>query len=137
MRPNAEPDTDGEFSVEEEGCAVLCAIDTIALGLSALGLKGGIGKKVARKMYANLTGFVKDPIKAIMKNLTIKKFPGQIKKILNLIYNSLSCSDLKNSFSELGWWDAIIFSLNFVAFLLALAQLYSSHLLFLLLRQGR
>ena len=84
-------------------------------GLSAIGLKGGSGKKIARKMYGKLPPHAKKQLIRTVKSIKMNNFTNKIYDVVDLIYENLTWNALKDSFSELGWWDATTFALSFAA----------------------
>ena len=113
-RPEVEGG-DTSYSVLAAPCEVGVAIDAIALGLSAIGLKGGSGKKIARKMYGKLPPHAKKQLIRTVKSIKMNNFTNKIYDVVDLIYENLTWNALKDSFSELGWWDATTFALSFAA----------------------
>ena len=45
----------------------------------------------------------------------MQNFTNKIYEVLELIYDELSWNLVKDSFSELGYWDALTFALSFAA----------------------
>ena len=96
-------------------CEVAVVVDAIALGLSAIGVKGGSGKKVAKKMYSKLPSKAKKRLIKNVKSINMKNFTKKIRDVLELIKENITWNALKDFFSVLGWWDAATFALSFVA----------------------
>eukprot|EP00816_Leptocylindrus_hargravesii_P003821 CAMPEP_0196819372 /NCGR_PEP_ID=MMETSP1362-20130617/70260_1 /TAXON_ID=163516 /ORGANISM="Leptocylindrus danicus, Strain CCMP1856" /LENGTH=261 /DNA_ID=CAMNT_0042197829 /DNA_START=15 /DNA_END=800 /DNA_ORIENTATION=+ len=115
MQAREDSDTEDVFRILSRGCAVDIIIDTIALGLSLIGLKGGAPKKVARDMFDNLPDKAYKELIKILANMNAKNFANSLYSILGIIFDTLSWNTLKKSFSSLGWWDATTFALSFVA----------------------
>ena len=114
MRP--EPNPEELVSIQSiPPCQIEIVIDVVALGLSALGIKGGAPKRVGRKMWEKLPRRSKDKILVIIPEMNMSNFPQKILDILQLIYENLTWNALKDSFSELGWFDAVLFALSFAA----------------------
>jgi len=96
-------------------CEVAIAIDVIAIGLEAAAFPGGGAKKVAKKMYDKLPRSKKTDLAKIIAEIDAKNFADKIYDVMKLIYESLSWNAIKDSFSTLGWWDAIVFGISFAA----------------------
>lgn len=113
MQAREEPD----FIVvaREVGCTVAIAIDTIALALSVIGLKGSAPKTVATKMYGKLPRSAKKDLTQILAKMRMDNFANSVYEVTKLIYENLTWNALKDSFSSLGWWDASTFALSFGA----------------------
>lgn len=107
------PEDDG-FGIQAVGCAVGVAIDTIALALTVIGLKGSAPKTVARKMYNKLPKSAKKDLAKILAKMTADNAAESVYEVVKLIYENLTWNALKDSFSSLGWWDAGLFALSFV-----------------------
>lgn len=104
-----------DFSIMATPCEVEVVIDSIALGLSAIGLRGGSGRKIARKMYDKVPKAAQDKLIRTAKSITTSNFGDKIYEMLKIIYENLTWNALKDSFSELGFWDAATFALSFAA----------------------
>lgn len=96
-------------------CEISVVIDVIALGLGVIGLRGSAPKNVGKKLWDKTPGSTKTRILRLLPTMTASNFPVKLVEVLKLIQESLSWNALKDSFSELGWWDAITFSFAFLA----------------------
>lgn len=106
---------DFDIGILSVPCEVAIAIDVIALGLEAVGLPGGGAKKVSKKMYDKLPRSKKKDLAKIIAEIDNENFVTKIFDVMQLIYESLSWNSLKESFSSLGYWDAITFAFSFAA----------------------
>lgn len=106
---------DYEFGILAVPCEVGIAIDVIALGLEAAGLPGGGAKKVSKKMYDKLPRSKKTDLAKIIAEIDADNFAEKILEVLKLIRDELTWNSIKDSFSELGWWDAVVFGVSFAA----------------------
>ena len=110
----SRPDIKVDTRYRAAPCEVGVAVDAIALGLSAIGV-GGSAKKIAKKMYGKLPRRAKKRLIKNAKSINKKNFKEKIHEILKVIKENLTWNALKDSFSELGWWDAATLLLSFVA----------------------
>jgi len=106
---------DYEVGIASIPCEVEIAIDAIALGLEATGLPGGGAKKVSTKMYYKLPRSKKQDLARIIAEINAQNAANKMYEVMQLIYESLTMNALKDSFSELEWWDAGLFLLSFTA----------------------
>jgi len=109
------PDLSPEDIIASVPCEISVVIDVVALGLGVIGLRGSAPKNVGKKLWEKTPGSTKTRILRLLPTMTASNFPVKLVEVLKLIQESLSWNALKDSFSELGWWDAVTFSLSFLA----------------------
>mmetsp|Transcript_20464 Transcript_20464/g.29298 ORF Transcript_20464/g.29298 Transcript_20464/m.29298 type:complete len:265 (-) Transcript_20464:166-960(-) len=114
MQAREEPNPE-DVGILEEGCAVAVVIDTIALALSIIGLKGSAPKTVARSMYGKLPRSARKDLTMIIAKMNRDNFARSVYDVIKLVYENLTWNALKDSFKSLGWWDATTFALSFAA----------------------
>jgi len=96
-------------------CEVAIAVDVIAIGLEAASFPGDGADKVAKKMYDKLPRSKKKDLAKIIAEIDAKNFDDKIFEVMKLIYETLTWNSIKESFSTLGWRDAIVFGISFAA----------------------
>lgn len=111
----SDMDTDFDIGIEEVRCDVAIAIDVIALVFEVAGLGGNGAKKVSRSVYGKLPRSRKKDLEKILTEMDNTNFAEKAFDIIKLIYESLTWNALKDSFNELGWWDALVFGVSFAA----------------------
>jgi len=113
-RPDTSPEEE-MVGIASIPCEVSVVIDVIALGLGAIGLRGNAPKNVGKKLWHKTPAPTKTKILHLLPTMTAVNFPAKLVEVLKLIYEELSWNTLNDSFAELGWWDALTFSLAFIA----------------------
>lgn len=115
MNLNPEVQGGGVVSIAAVACEVAIVIDSIAIALGAIGLRGGAGKSVATKMYDKLPSKAQKQILEIVLDISLDNFAGKLYEVVEIIVQNLTFNALKDALSELGFLDAITFALSIVA----------------------
>lgn len=78
-------------------------------------IKGDFNKKAAQKFYKKLPAGTKQEIADILFKLTPESIVSNFFDIMEILFLNLTWNTFKDSFSDMGWWDATTFVFGVVS----------------------